>query len=1385
MDIQNLAKLFKKKYNSSDWKNAISSIFPNRDFYLTPLEKKQEGLKKHENIDSILEFGDITLNDKSRILFYEVKLTKGKQDVKSRVSLRNLIHTDVIPGDVDGILATYYVPGAREWRLTFISKSLYWDEELNEIKSETHPKRYTYVLGETESTKTVVKQFQWLAGQIQNREITIQDLIKTFAVEKISKEFFDGYFHQFKAFEEYVTENPDAFQYFKEQVNIALTTDEQQKEAERLIRNFVKKLLGRIVFLYFLQKKGWLGVPHDKKWGDGERNFVGQLFESFADKINFYSACLAPLFFETLNRKRTDDIFAISGTKVPYLNGGLFDKDSVEPIEIKFNPTLFKNLFDFFDQYNFTVDENSPDDLDIGIDPEMLGLIFENLLEDNRDKGTFYTPKEVVHFMCKESLSLYIQEELKTRADSKEFKDIDTYIKKSGNFDFQTIQRFAPEIDQALNRVKICDPAIGSGAFPMGMVYEILRLKKELFGYLNRKHFDYRDEKLRIMKESIYGVDIDKGAVDISRLRFWLSLIVDEEEPSPLPNLDYKIMQGDSLKESFDGISLDTISWQAKVQVFAPKQMTLGDMFAPPQKEIEFTIDEKAQLNEWVRDYFSVEKYDDKVKVHAQIDKTIIGHIERSIELVKLSLERRIGELKANIKLTNKRLRLKDAITHYRNKKSFKTYLRQKSLLVKEENILDKRRTKLLELQNSIERPYFLWNLYFADVLQEGNKGFDIVIGNPPYGVKVDDEIKDFYQLGSKDSYGVFMSMAMRKLLKNNGVLSFIVSDTWLTIKSHYEIRGQVLNYQLKKIIRLHQDCFKATVNSCIFTLVKSPATEANEEMIAADLTNISTRKEVPEFRDKLIHLETYTGQYTPQYAVYKYPQNLLNTNSNKPIIFCNPKFFSFISNEKIFTLEGGFEFIEVSFNQNKFNSFLLADDYVKTKNKKSWKGKGISKIISGIKTGNNERYLRLYDVQISKSLTVIEKENVHFDYNELNVTDEIRKNGFPTTKDFYVPFEMGQPTEQENKILPCYYQPESGIAINWSEKAVSSMKNESHSDLANFEFRFNEIHSCISFSTTGIYAPTFRISNAPIFVNKSSRIIFSEIFSQQEFLGILNSKLFKYLFKNLINHSIESEIDDFKRLYIPVLHSKAIKDYTEEIIENQRFKTDYNYFLFEQKEIDRLVYELYGLNEEDINEVETWFARRYPKLANYAYFKSPEELQQKKLADDGTGLIRQLIAAGESRLVEFKSSMRYCLNQKSPQTYVEHSSFKNLAAFLNSDGGHLFIGVDDNGEIIGLEDTDFSTFKGSNKKDEFLKHFDNLTEKYFGNGLAGLLNVQFHEVDKKTIAVVEVKGKAPEPVILKNPEKSGKEEFFIRRNASAKDLTMYEFFTYAKEQWK
>src|SRR5690606_4858700 len=132
-----------------------------------------------------------------------------------------------------------------------------------------------------------------------------------------------------------------------------------------------------------------------------------------------------------------------------------------------------------------------------------------------------------------------------------------------------------------LSSVKICDPAIGSGAFPMGMVHEIFRLKHLVSAFLDNKDFIYLKEKLDIIRHSIYGVDIDKGAVDIARLRFWLSLIVDEQDPQPLPNLDYKIMQGDSLKESFEGIALDTILDDEPTQ--QSEQYSLGDEFAEPQ----------------------------------------------------------------------------------------------------------------------------------------------------------------------------------------------------------------------------------------------------------------------------------------------------------------------------------------------------------------------------------------------------------------------------------------------------------------------------------------------------------------------------------------------------------------------------------------------------------------------------------------------------------------------------------------------------------------------------------------------------------------------------------------------------------------------------------
>src|SRR5690606_37414549 len=166
-------------------------------------------------------------------------------------------------------------------------------------------------------------------------------------------EFFDGYFDQFLAFTDYITDNESAFRFFKDLVDKNKPDKEQQEDAEKFVRHFVKKLLGRIVFLYFLQKKGWLGVPEDLKWGEGEKDFMSRLYFEYSNQPNYYNEVLEPLFFKTLNtdRKAKNDIFSLTQSRVPYLNGGLFEKDKIEPDSIKFKPLLFEELFNFFDQY--------------------------------------------------------------------------------------------------------------------------------------------------------------------------------------------------------------------------------------------------------------------------------------------------------------------------------------------------------------------------------------------------------------------------------------------------------------------------------------------------------------------------------------------------------------------------------------------------------------------------------------------------------------------------------------------------------------------------------------------------------------------------------------------------------------------------------------------------------------------------------------------------------------------------------------------------------------------------------------------------------------------------------------------------------------------------
>ncbi len=573
MNTEKIQSIFKAPYKSKDWKAFLKELFRDisASYFETPIDLKDENLVKHKDVEHIWEFGDISLADNRTIKFYEVVLKENQQVTKNRVGLRNIISGEIAAGYIDGAIITYHNHKAKDWRFTFVSKALYWDEDNKEVKTETHPKRYTYLLGEDETVKTAVNQFEWLFKQIQARDITMEDILKAFSVEKISKEFFKSYKYHYNTIINNLEASDDYYTFFNRN--------------EKAICDFVKKMMGRIVFIYFLQKKRWLGATN-MDYNDGNPNFMSDFWNLAPKNNNFYREHLTRLFFKGLNFPRNKDDFELPDgktIKIPFLNGGLFEVDS--SLKNGYFPTIddsvFDALFNFLNSYNFTIDEGDNIDKEIGIDPEMLGHIFENLLEDNKDKGAFYTPKEIVQFMTQESLTDYIitsfnkkKIELK-EIDKEAIKNLVRHkvgIDEEDNPTHQELldlhkqvkflQKHGEQLNTILDEVKICDPAIGSGAFPMGLLNEIYHCKLAMNTSLSNK--DKVEIKKHIIEKSIYGVDIEKGAVDIALLRFWLALIIDQDKPiidqdesTILPNLDYKIVVGNSIFTTFEGHFID------------------------------------------------------------------------------------------------------------------------------------------------------------------------------------------------------------------------------------------------------------------------------------------------------------------------------------------------------------------------------------------------------------------------------------------------------------------------------------------------------------------------------------------------------------------------------------------------------------------------------------------------------------------------------------------------------------------------------------------------------------------------------------------------------------------------------------------------------------
>lgn len=803
--------ILENKYNPQEWRKILQEYFSANKFHIIP---KLINLPPNDIADSAVELGSFYTKDERLIGLYEVQLKQKPWIQVNRVGLRSLLK-HVYKYDVDAALIVFVQD--EKWRFSFVSEI-----GIKDGKKETEPKRYTYLFGKGETSRTGAERFDKLKG----KDICISDLYDAFNVEKLNKEFFDTYKDFFLKGVKEITENKSFYELLIDK------SQEDIKKQEKPVRDFVKKMLGRIVFLHFLQKKGWMGCSIERDgWYDGDKDFMINLFTAFKEKKSFYSKCLTELFFNTLNNaNRKYFLFKHTNTRVPYLNGGLFDDDQPETNGMNFSVEYFKSLFEFFQQYNFTIDENDPYDSEVGIDPEMLGHIFENLLEENKDKGTYYTPKEIVQYICEVTLIEYLiqrlnkQNNILTKTDEKAIENLIRFSTKGEETDKNNfVKQNATLIEKLLDDVKICDPAIGSGAFPMGIMQEIFNAKMCLDWTLNPTQV-----KKSILQKSIYGVDIDNGAIEIARLRFWLALVVDEDEPQPLPNLEYKIMQGDSLKEEFEGIKLDRLLKNIEFTFVNDKGQ--GDLYGSrkyPIEGVDFSEEQKIKLKKLLDEFYEPRPFTEKKLLQKKIDRIILNHIDSCIEMERLKIVMQLNE--NNILLASIKIGKDDLPEILHNKhKSIELYKKKidKFKIMLEILAYKKLQLEKLEIEHD-NKPYFLWHVFFEDVLIEG--GFDIIIGNPPYGAKLSRGDKTLYKelyedvhMRTPDTFNYFISKSL-KILKDNGVLSFIVPNNLLFQNENTKTRSLLINNNhLKNVINLGDNTFEsADVPTCIFVTLK------------------------------------------------------------------------------------------------------------------------------------------------------------------------------------------------------------------------------------------------------------------------------------------------------------------------------------------------------------------------------------------------------------------------------------------------------------------------------------------------------------------------------------------------------------------------------------
>jgi len=1084
--INEAEEILKKEYHRDNFLYLIDNI-------LLPDYKKDEREISFKNtiFNNVIQLG---LSKKCDVVIFEVSLNENVQN--RRVTITQEMFRILRGQRINNAIVSFYNIDKKNYRISLLTSKYEFDgDKIKKVIS--NPRRYSYYLGYGTKTNTTYKYL------IKNGKVnSIEELTGRFSVDVVNDEFYDEIAIRFTELVGGVRKEKT----YKRQLKLYGVTEENK------FSEFTVRLIGRIVFCWFLKEKKSNNniplIPDDLL-----------SINAIKENENYYHTVLEPLFFEILNtdQKNRKDKFGKKEIykKIPYLNGGLFSPHDDDHYQyssetesglfgiVNVPDKWFINLFSVFERYNFTVDENTTYDVELSIDPEMLGRIFENLLAEinpetketlKKITGSYYTPREIVEYMVDNSLYEYLLN--KTNIESDKLKNMINYFKDNEIYNLSGIEK--KKIIDALYSITILDPACGSGAFPIGMLQKIvyilqeidpnaelwvdkaienILIKNEIKNKFDVGALDFI-RKLSVIQKSIFGVDIQSIAVEISRLRCFLSLIIEEKVDdkeenrgiNPLPNLDFKFVIADTL------VGLEN------------------------ENQYEFHEDQ-AHIDELkkIRDEYFNANYERREKL--KMDFSSIQEIMNAT-----------------------------MISHHNASSRYKYLLAW---------------SPFKYIQTDWFEPDWMFGI---------DKGFDIVIGNPPYlkEGKISKNVfkkykKSPYYQGKMDLWYMFACIGIN-LLKNNGLLCFIATNNWVTNSGSSKLRNKVIQDSvIKQFVDFgNLKVFVASIQTMIMLFSKDSIMN-NYRFDYRKLTGDTILSDALDLMDKKSNSKaTYLS---PVIEREKFKNHFLTFSSNDIILDKIAEKGNYLTEKELANgIHPHFDFV------NK----KLADKH----NLKIGEG------IFGLSEKEKNK-LQLSENELKLIKPYYTTDQIYRYYTEpknklwLIYTDSRFKN--PYSMDNYP--KLKKHLDRFTNVITSDNKP-YGLHRAREEKFFKGEK-------------IVVLRKCVG-------RPSFSYSNFPCYVSATFYVIKTSRFNPKYLLGLLNSKLIAFWLKNKGKMQGDNyQLDKEPLLQIPIINpsiecQQPIIYLVEKILytKNKNQIADINDF---EREIDKLVYNLYGLTKEEI----------------------------------------------------------------------------------------------------------------------------------------------------------------------------------------------------------